>query len=136
MRAKCNKIQNLPTEIMMITNNLTMGYHRDFQLLKGSLMDGIDALKNCLEVCSFMLNHIEVKTNFLGDEMYDLMYTVEDVNKLVIDGVPFREAYKIVGEKVLNESYKPTKKLQHSHEGSIGNLCLAEIRQKMFNVRK
>jgi argininosuccinate lyase len=64
------------------------------------------------------------------------MYTVEDVNKLVIDGVPFREAYKIVGEKVLNESYKPTKKLQHSHEGSIGNLCLAEIRQKMFNVRK
>jgi argininosuccinate lyase len=136
MRAKCNKIQNLPTEIMMITNNLTMGYHRDFQLLKKSLMDSVDEMKNCLEVCFFMLNHIEVKNNFLGDEMYDLMYTVEDVNKLVIDGIPFREAYKMVGEKVLNESYEPTKEVQHSHEGSIGNLCLEEIRQKMFKVRK
>jgi argininosuccinate lyase len=135
MRAKCNKIQNLPTEIMMITNNLTMGYHRDFQLLKGCLMNGIDELKNCLEVCSFMLNHIEVKSNFLDEKMYDFMYTVEDVNKLVIDGVPFREAYKIIGEKVLNGSYEPSKDVQHSHEGSIGNLCLKEIREKMFDVR-
>ena len=135
MRAKCNKIQNLPTEIMMITNNLTMGYHRDFQLLKGSLMGGIDELKNCLEVCSFMLNHIEIKSNFLEDEIYDFMYTVEDVNKLVFSGVPFREAYKIVGEKVLNNKYQPTKEVQHSHEGSIGNLCLDEIRKKMGDAK-
>ncbi len=136
MRAKSNKIQNLPTEIMMITNNLTMGYHRDFQLLKGSLMDGIDELKSCLEVCNFMLNHIEVKSDFLEDKMYDFMYTVEDVNKLVLEGVPFREAYKIVGNQVLNGCYQPTKNVQHLHEGSIGNLCLDEIRLKMLKARK
>ena len=136
VRAKCNKIQNLPTEIMMITNNLTMGYHRDFQLLKGSLMNGIDEMKNCLEVCSFMLNHIEIKSNFMDDEIYDFMYTVEDVNKLVIDGMSFREAYKLVGEKVLNQKYRPTKEVQHSHVGSIGNLCLKEIREKMDGARK
>lgn len=133
IRAKCNKIQNLPSEIIMITNNLTMGYHRDFQLLKGSLMHGVDELKNCLEVCNFMLNHIEVKSNFLENEIYDFMYTVEDVNKLVIEGTPFREAYKIIAEKVLNKNYAPTKELKHSHEGSIGNLCLEKIREKCYN---
>lgn len=136
MRAKCNKIQNLPSEIMMITNNLTMGYHRDFQLLKGSLMEGIDELKNCLEVCDFMLKHIEVKSDFLDDEMYNFMYTVEDVNKLVLEGVPFREAYQIIGEKVLNDSYVPTKEVRHSHKGSIGNLCLEEIREKLRSIKE
>ena len=128
-------MENLPTEIMMITNNLTMGYHRDFQLLKGSFMDGIDDLKNCLEVCSFMLNYIVIKSDFLIDEKYDFMYSVEDVNKLVLDGVPFREAYKIVGEKVISSKYEPTKEVHHSHEGSIGNLCLAEIRKKMDDAK-
>ncbi|MCJ8291557.1 MAG: argininosuccinate lyase [Crocinitomicaceae bacterium] len=136
MRAKCNKIQNLPSEIMMITNNLTVGYHRDFQLLKESLMGGIDELKNCLDVCDFMLKHIEIKSDFLDNDMYNFMYTVEDVNKLVIDGVPFREAYQIIGEKVLNDSYVPTKEVRHSHEGSIGNLCLEEIREKFRSIKE
>jgi len=130
VRAKCNKIQNLPAEIMAITNNLTSGYHRDFQLLKENLIDGIDTLKDCLEVTDFMLQHIEVKTDILDNPIYDYLYSVEAVNGLVMEGMSFRDAYKKLGEEILAGEFKPDKAVNHTHEGSIGNLCLKKIRGK------
>lgn len=132
MRAKCNQIQSLPVEISFMINNLTSGYHRDFQQLKESLMNGIDQLKDNLEVCNFMLQHIKVNENILDDNMYDYLYSVEEVNKLVMSGVPFREAYQKLGKDIMGGNYKPEKSVKHTHEGSIGNLCLEEIKEK-FN---
>ena len=130
MRAKCNKLQNLPTEIMMVLNNLTSGYHRDLQLLKENLMNGIDEIKDNLEVCHFMLQHIQVKENLLDDKIYDHLYSVEAVNKLVMAGVSFRDAYQKLGHEILANNFSPEKNIQHTHEGSIGNLCLDEIKEK------
>lgn len=132
MRAKCNKLQNIPSEIMMITNNLTSGYHRDFQLLKENLMFSIDTIKDNLEVCDFMLKHIIIREDILDHEMYDYLYSVEEVNRLVMDGVPFRDAYQQLGKAILEGNYSPNKEVNHTHEGSVGNLCLEEIRDK-FN---
>lgn len=134
LRAKCNKIQNLPNEIMMITNNLTSGYHRDFQLLKENLMEGIDTLKDNLEVCNFMLQHIKINPSILDNPIYDYMYSVEEVNKLVLSGLSFREAYQKLGKEILDGNFQPSKKVAHVHEGSIGNLCLDEIENKMKSV--
>ncbi|MFT7072684.1 MAG: argininosuccinate lyase [Patiriisocius sp.] len=133
MRAKCNKLQNMPSEIMMITNNLTSGYHRDFQLLKENLMDGIDMLKDNLEVCDFMLQHVIVKDNILDNDIYDYLYSVEEVNKLVLRGDTFRDAYQKVGKEILEGNFKLDKVVKHTHEGSIGNLCLKEIISKFEN---
>jgi argininosuccinate lyase len=130
LRAKCNKIQNLPTEIMAITNNLTSGYHRDFQLLKETYMESIDVLKDNLEVCNMMLEHVIIKDEILKNPIYDYMYSVEEVNKLVMDGMTFRDAYQLLGKSILEGNFSPTKEVNHSHEGSIGNLCLEEIQQK------
>lgn len=130
LRAKSNKIQNLPTEIAMITNNLTSGYHRDLQLLKESFMNGIDTTKDNLEVCNFMLGHITVNKNILDNKIYDYLYSVEEVNKLVIKGIPFREAYQQVGKDIENNAFAPDKNITHSHHGSIGNLCLNKIIEK------
>ncbi len=127
IRAKSNKLQHLPAEITLITGNLTSGYHRDFQLLKESLMDGIDVLKDNLEVTEFMLQHIIVNENILDDAIYDHLYSVEAVNKMVMQGMNFRDAYKKLGMEILNGHFKPDKTLNHTHEGSIGNLCLSEI---------
>ena len=132
MRAKCNKLQNMPSEIMMITNNLTSGYHRDFQLLKENLMDGIDIIKDNLEVCNFMLQHVIIKDNILDNDIYDYLYSVEEVNKLVLNGTTFRDAYQKLGKEIMEGNFKPTKEVNHSHEGSLGNLCLEEIKTK-FN---
>jgi len=132
MRAKCNKLQNMPSEIMMITNNLTSGYHRDLQLLKENLMGGIDTLKDNLEVCNFMLQHIIIKDQILDNVIYDYLYSVEEVNKLVLSGVTFRDAYKKLGKEILEGNFTPEKTVEHTHEGSIGNLCLNEIVAK-FN---
>ncbi|MFT4739563.1 MAG: argininosuccinate lyase [Marivirga sp.] len=131
LRAKSNKIQNFPSELMLITNNLTSGYHRDFQLLKESLMENIDIQKDNLEVCNFMLGHIKVNRNILDSEIYDHLYSVEEVNKLVMKGMSFREAYQKLGKDIMEGNYSPNKEVKHVHEGSIGNLCLAEIRKKM-----
>jgi argininosuccinate lyase len=131
IRAKCNQIQSLPVEITHITNNLTSGYHRDFQQLKQSFMNGIDQLKDCLEVCDFMLQHIIIKEQILDSDLYDYLYSVEEVNKLVMQGIPFREAYKKVGQEIMTGTYAPDKQVNHTHEGSIGNLCLEEIKNKM-----
>lgn len=134
IRAKCNKIQNLPNEIILLTNNLTSGYHRDFQLLKESLMEALDTMKDCLEVCDFMLHHIQVNSGIMDKPIYDYLYTVESVNKMVLSGMTFRDAYKQLGQQIEAGEYVPDKEVQHSHEGSIGNLCLEEIVQKMENT--
>lgn len=130
IRAKCNKIQNMPTEITTITNNLTSGYHRDLQLLKENLMESIDTLKDNLEVCDFMIQHVQVKNNILDNDIYDYLYSVEEVNRMVMSGMTFRDAYKMLGKEILEGNFKPNKEVIHTHEGSIGNLCLEEIKVK------
>ena len=131
IRARSNKIQSLPVEITMITNNLTSGYHRDFQILKEALFDAIDTTKENLTVTEFMFNHIIVNNDILNDEKYDLIFSVEEVNKLVMEGYSFRDAYKKVGEDILAGNFKTDKKAKHTHKGSIGNLALDEIRNKL-----
>lgn len=135
MRAKCNKLQNLPIEIMMITNNLTSGYHRDLQLLKESFMNGIDVIKDNLEVCDFMLQHVIIKDNILDNDIYDYLYSVEEVNRLVLKGISFRDAYQQLGKQIMDGDFVPNKIVNHTHEGSLGNLCLDEIKEK-FNQYK
>ncbi len=130
VRAKSNKIQNLPVEIMMITNNLTSGYHRDYQLLKGSIMEAIDMMKDILKVSNFMLQQVEIKENIMDKKEYDNLFSVEEVNKLVMQGLPFREAYKKVGKAILDGDFNPEKNVAHTHAGSIGNLCLDKIKDK------
>jgi len=130
MRARCNKIQNLPAEIGLITNNLTSGYHRDFQMLKQSLMEAIEVLKDNLEVCNFMLQHLQVKEDLMNNPIYDYLYSVEEVNKRVMNGMAFREAYQEIGKEIMAGNFNPEKKVEHTHEGSIGNLCLKEIEEK------
>ncbi len=131
LRAKSNKIQSLPNEVILIVNNLTSGYHRDFQLLKGSIMEAVDMVKENLTVFDFMLDKISVNNNILDDKkMYKFLYSVESVNKLVKEGISFRDAYKIVGRQILEGDYNPDKALQHTHEGSMGNLCNDKIREK------
>jgi len=131
IRGKCNKIQALPYELTLITNNLPSGYHRDLQLLKEGLMPAMQSLKACLEMFIFSLESIQVNKNILDNRIYDYLFTVEEVNQLVQDGVPFRDAYKIVGEKVEKGAFKPDKKVAHSHIGSVGNLALEMIQAKM-----
>lgn len=131
IRARCNKIQALPNELMLITNNLPMGYHRDFQLVKESLFPAIESLKACLEMAHFMLQHIHVNKDLLEDAKYDSLFSVEVLNEKVKDGLSFRDAYKAVAEEIQSGQYKPNKQLNHTHEGSIGNLCLKEIKEKM-----
>ena len=127
VRAKANKIQSLVTELIMLTNNLTSGYHRDFQLLKESFMNAIDETKNILEVSNFMMQHIEIIPDIIEDKMYDYMYSVENLNHLVNNGATFREAYQIMGKEILEGKFEPFKEVNHIHKGSIGNLCLDEI---------
>ena len=134
VRAKANKIQSLVTELIMLTNNLTSGYHRDFQLLKESFMNTIDETKNILEVSDFMLQHIDIKPNIIERKMYDYMYSVENLNHLVNNGATFREAYQIMGKEILEGKFEPYKEINHTHKGSIGNLCLDEIVGKFEEV--
>lgn len=132
IRAKCNRIESVPNELALITGNLTSGYHRDYQLLKGSIMETIDTVKDLLEVTAFMLPHIQVNKDVLDNPIYDHLFSVEEVNKLVMGGMSFRDAYRQVGQDILEGRFKPEKgSLNHTHQGSIGNLCLDEIRAKM-----
>jgi argininosuccinate lyase len=134
IRARCNKIQALPNEIAMMTTNLPSGYHRDLQLLKESLFPAITSLNECLLMATFMLQHIEIKDKILADKKYAYLFSVESVNALALQGVPFREAYKIVGETIDNGSFEPGTAVNHTHEGSIGNLCNPEIEGMMTAV--
>ncbi|MFD1314576.1 argininosuccinate lyase [Namhaeicola litoreus] len=131
IRGKCNKIQALPYELTLITNNLPSGYHRDFQLLKEGLMPALQNTKACLEMFIFSLKEIKVKKDVVDAEMYDYLFSVEEVNALVQNGTPFRDAYKIIGQKIENGAFRPNRKIKHTHIGSIGNLALGEIRKKM-----
>jgi len=127
IRSRCNKIQALPNEIAMMTTNLPSGYHRDLQLLKENLFPAITSLNECLEMCTFMLQNITVKDNILDDKKYDYLFSVDAVNELALSGIPFREAYKIVGETIDNGTFAPNKALTHTHIGSMGNLCNLDI---------
>jgi argininosuccinate lyase len=134
IRAHCNRIAALPNEIMMISTNLPSGYHRDFQLLKEHLFPAIKNLKDCIKMATLMLENIEVKKDILNDEKYAYLFTVEEMNKLVLEGMPLRDAYKKIGSDVENNSFKSSMKLNHSHEGSIGNLQNKEIKTMMDKV--
>ena len=136
MRAKCNRLQSLPEQIALMTSNLPLGYQRDFQLLKDVLFPAFGELDECLHMCDFMLQHIRVNRDILSSFKYDYLFTVEDVNRLVLQGVPFREAYKTIGMQVQNHTYQPTRSVSHTHEGSIGNLCNAEIARKFREVMR
>ncbi|MET1056459.1 MAG: argininosuccinate lyase [Pedobacter sp.] len=142
IRSRCNKIQALPNEIAMMITNLPSGYHRDLQLLKENLFPSIVSLNECLEMTTYMLQHIDIKNDILKDKKYDYLFSVEVVNDLALKGIPFREAYKIVGESIENGSFVPGVEVNHTHEGSIGNLCNPEIEQMMevildqFNFEK
>lgn len=131
MRGKCNRLQAVPNEISLLTTNLPIGYHRDLQLLKDIIVPATTEIRSCLEMCDFMLQHIRVNKNILDDRKYDYLFTVEDVNRLTLAGTPFREAYRQIGMQVQNGTYHPTREVHHTHEGSIGNLCNAEIAEKM-----
>jgi argininosuccinate lyase len=131
IRGKCNKIQALPYELTLITNNLPSGYHREFQLLKEGLFPAFQTLKSCLEMAVYSINEIKVNEHILDDKKYDYLFTVDALNELVTAGVPFRDAYKIVGEQVDNGTFTSPKATKHTHEGSINNLCLDEIVAKM-----
>ena len=134
IRSRCNKIQALPNEIAMMITNLPSGYHRDLQLLKENLFPAITSLNECLEMTTFMLQHIRIKDQILDDKKYDYLFSVDVVNELALTGIPFREAYKIVGESIEKGTFLPNKQLKHTHEGSIGNLCNVEITQMMNDV--
>ena len=134
MRGRCNRLQSVPNEIALLTANLPIGYHRDMQLLKDILFPATTEIKRTLSMCDFMLAHLKVNAGILDDPKYDYLFTVEDVNRLVLEGVPFREAYRQVGMAVQRDQYRPTREVRHTHEGSIGNLCTAEIRRKMERV--
>lgn len=134
MRGRCNRLQSVPNELALLTANLPSGYHRDMQLLKDVLFPATAELRRALEMCDFMLQHIRVNRDILNDSRYDYLFTVEDVNRLTLAGVPFREAYRQVGEAVQQHRYTPTREVHHTHEGSIGNLCTDRIRAKMENV--
>lgn len=133
IRGKSNKIQSLPYELTLLTNNLPSGYHRDFQLLKEGLFPAIENLKSCLEMTHYAIKDIEVKENIFEDSKYKYSFTVDAINEMVVNGIPFRDAYKIVAEQIESGSFEIPKRTSHSHEGSINNLCLEEIKNKMRN---
>ncbi|MCB0494537.1 MAG: argininosuccinate lyase [Cyclobacteriaceae bacterium] len=136
VRAKCNKIQALPTELTLITNNLPTGYHRDYQLLKDSLFPAIASLTDCLDITEFMFQHLEVNASVIDQPKYDMLFSVENVNALVNEGVPFREAYQRVGNEIEADTFEPLRNPVHTHEGSIGNLCNKEIQEKFEKAFK
>lgn len=126
-RAKCNKLQALPTEITLIVNNLPSGYFRDLQLIKESFLPAFDNIIDIINMVNNMMSQVKVNTNVASDERYSLMFSVEEVNRRVLNGVPFRDAYKQVGLAIENGEFSPLTKLEHTHEGSIGNLCNDQI---------
>jgi len=131
IRAKCNKLQNLPTQINAILTNLPSGYHRDLQIIKEDFFSSFNTIKSCLEMTNLMLENIIIKDNILEDEKYKLLFTVESVNELVNNGMPFRDAYIQIGKEVESGNYTKPIALKHTHEGSIGNLCNVEIENMM-----
>ncbi len=133
-RAKCNKLQSLPQQITMITNNLPSGYFRDLQIIKEVFVPAFAELRDCIEMTALMMAQVKVNDKILDDPKYDLIFSVEEVNRLTLSGVPFRDAYKQVGLEIEAGNFKPDKNVHHTHEGSIGNLCNAEITTYKNNI--
>jgi argininosuccinate lyase len=131
LRAKSNRLKALPNEVNYITTNLPSGYHRDLQITKEILMPAIDDIKECLSIAEFMMANLEVKKNLLEDKKYDLLFSVENVNQMVVEGTPFRDAYKKIGFEINEGNFSPNRSLDHTLEGSIGNLCNDEIAAEM-----
>lgn len=131
IRSRCNTLQAIPQEITLITTNLPSGYHRDLQLLKEKLFPAFNQLKDCLRMTHLMLSNIEVKQGLLEDQKYKYLFSVEEVNKLVLQGTPFRDAYKIVGQSIEKGEFKYSTQLHHTHDGSMGNLSNQEIVRMM-----
>ena len=132
IRAKSNKLQALPQQVTLIMNNLPVGYFRDLQIIKEVFLPAFDDLKDCLQMAAYIINKIEVNEHILDNPMYDPMFSVEEVNRLAANGMPFRDAYKKVGLDIEVGNFVPDKNIHHTHEGSIGNLMNAEI-QQLFN---
>lgn len=136
IRAKCNKLQALPQQIILIMNNLPCGYFRDLQIIKEVFLPAFQELKDCLDMAAYIINRIEVNRHILDDPKYDNMFSVEEVNRLAASGMPFRDAYKKVGLDIEANDFTPCKEVVHTHEGSIGNLCNHEIRALMDEIWK
>jgi argininosuccinate lyase len=134
IRARCNHIMALPNEIMLITNNLISGYHRDLQLLKNNFLPALNEIIECTDMMKYMLKHIQINKDILSDPKYTYLFSVEEVNKKVIEGVPFRDAYREVGEQIEKGTFKSNKEIKHKHEGSIGNLCNDQIKRMFVDV--
>ena len=130
-RAKCNKIQALPQTVMLIMNNLPSGYFRDLQIIKEAFLPSFDELKDCLRMAAYIINKMKVNEHILDNPIYDNMFSVEEVNRLAGDGIPFRDAYKKVGLDIESGNFTPNKQIHHTHEGSIGNLCNDRIEALM-----
>jgi len=133
-RAKCNKIQALPQQIVMISNNLPSGYFRDLQIIKEAFLPSFDELKDCLRMVTHMMREIKVNEHILDDEKYALLFSVEEVNRRVLEGTPFRDAYKQVGLEIEAGQFTPNKEVNHTHEGSVGNLCNDAISSLMQSI--
>ena len=133
-RAKCNKLQGLPQQITLICNNLPSGYFRDLQIIKEVFLPSFDELKDCLRMVTHMMREVKVNEHILDDDKYALLFSVEEVNRLVLEGVPFRDAYKQVGLNIEAGKFTPVKEVHHTHEGSIGNLCNDQISVLMQNI--
>ncbi len=134
IRAKCNKLQALPQQVTLIMNNLPVGYFRDLQIIKEVFLPAFGELKDCLQMTAYIINKIEVREDILDNPMYDPMFSVETVNKLASEGLPFRDAYKQVGLAIEAGMFRPDKNIHHTHEGSIGNLCNDRIQALMSTV--
>ena len=136
LRAKCNRIQALPTDILLIMNNLPSGYFRDLQIIKELFLPAFTSLKECLDMATYITERIEVNKGIVNDSRYDAMFSVEEVNRLATEGMPFRDAYKKVGLDIEAGTFTPCKEIHHTHEGSIGNLCndrIAEYMQEIYD---
>ena len=131
VRGKCNSLEALPNQLTLLTTNLPSGYHRDLQLTKGPIIDAIQEIKSCLEILVFSLPNIKVKKNITNLDIYDELFTVDTLNQEVLDGKPFRDAYRELGNAIEKNTFKPNRDVKHSHIGSIGNLGLDIIRKKM-----
>ena len=134
VRGKCNKLQAVPNQLTLVINNLPSGYHRDLQLVKEIIVPAIQDMKACLEILTFSLKEIRVAEDILEDSKYDYLFSVDTLNELVQNGMPFRDAYKKMGQEINAGTFTPKRDIKHSHEGSLGNLCLDEIRNKMKKI--
>ena len=133
-RAKCNKLQSMPQQIMMIMNNLPSGYFRDLQIIKEVFLPSFQELRDILAMTTYIVDKMQVRTDILDDPHYDLIFSVEEVNRLAANGIPFRDAYRKVGLDIEAGKFTPCKEIHHTHEGSIGNLCNREIKQMMDKI--